>query len=153
MISDFYPLNERNAAYSIYFLGIPLGAAIGFGLGPTIAKKYGWRMAFVILGIPGMIISFFILRMNNPIRGINDKSEKRRLSSSNTNLVASEEKDQEEANNMNNHTTSMTVETKPPKSSICDDLKVLVCNPHYMTATLGLIFINFCMGGLGDWYT
>lgn len=140
MISDFFPLCERNGAYSIYFLGVPLGAAIGFGLGPTIAKMYGWRMAFVILGIPGMITSFLILRLSNPVRGINDIKKKLSLATQSTDA-----RDQEEGNGM--------IQRTEPKTSVIQDIKTLLGNPHLMTATAGLIFLNFCLGGLADWYT
>lgn len=147
MISDFYPKHERNGAYSIYFLAIPLGAGIGFGLGSTIATRYGWRMAFVVLGIPGIIVSFLILRMNNPKRGINDEFE---------NQVTVQQSDKQPITHSESWTGSEKVEKKNESryfEDIIADLKILLSNPHYMTSTAGMICVNFALGGLADWYT
>ena len=72
MVGDFYPEKERNVAYGIYYLAIPLGGAVGFGIGSFCGSLWGWRVAFYICGIPGILASFLILRINNPVRGIND---------------------------------------------------------------------------------
>ena len=73
IISDYYPVSERNVAYGIYFLAIPVGAALGYGIGAILGTAFGWRVAFYIIGIPGLFMGFLILRINDPMTGINDK--------------------------------------------------------------------------------
>ncbi len=74
IISDsFYP-KERARALAVYLLGLPVGALIGILLGGWVAQNYGWRMAFIVVGLPGIvaaIIGRLILR--EPVRGQLDK--------------------------------------------------------------------------------
>lgn len=70
LISDMYPEEERATALSTYALGIPIGAAIGTLLGGWIGEYFGWRMAFMVVGLPGIIVAivvFFTVR--EPPRG------------------------------------------------------------------------------------
>lgn len=70
LISDMYPEEERGTALSTYALGIPIGAAVGTLLGGWIGEYFGWRMAFMVVGMPGIIVAavvFFTVR--EPPRG------------------------------------------------------------------------------------
>lgn len=65
LISDIVPERQRARALSMYSLGIPLGKLIGMALGGIIAQTWGWRSAFVFVGLPGIIlgtIAWFTLR-------------------------------------------------------------------------------------------
>lgn len=73
MIADFFPVIERNLAYGIVALSIPIGGALSFSLGSVIGSLYGWRSAFFAMGIPGIFLSFLMYICNDPIRGINDR--------------------------------------------------------------------------------
>ena len=72
MIFDFYPMKDRQTAFGIYYLAIPVGAALGYVVGGVLASFFGWRWAFVACGIPGIIVACAILGINTPVRGIND---------------------------------------------------------------------------------
>jgi len=61
LITDYTPPQERASALSIYLLGAPLGALIGIAAGGLIADTYGWRMAFLIAGAPGVVLSLVVL--------------------------------------------------------------------------------------------
>ena len=52
MISDFYPYIERNVAYGIYYLAVPVGAALGYGITAALGTAFSWRVAFFAIGIP-----------------------------------------------------------------------------------------------------
>ena len=70
LISDMYPEEERGTALSTYALGIPIGAAIGTLVGGWSGEYFGWRMAFMVVGMPGIIVAivvFFTVR--EPPRG------------------------------------------------------------------------------------
>jgi hypothetical protein len=72
MIADYFPIVERNFAYGILALSIPVGAALGFGAGAVIGSAFDWRVAFYCLGIPSIAASFAIFLVNDPFRGVND---------------------------------------------------------------------------------
>ena len=67
LIPDFFPEERRVSAMSILLVGAPAGSFLGFLLGGHIASIWGWRAAFVIAGIPGIIIALVMaLTMRDP---------------------------------------------------------------------------------------
>ena len=70
MISDYFPANKRSTALGIYSLGIPFGIMFGLFAGGWIDEMFGWRAAFFIVGIPGILIAIlFRFTVKEPIRG------------------------------------------------------------------------------------
>ena len=70
LIADYYPPQKRSAALSIYSFGIPLGAMIGAVSGGWIAEHMSWRIAFFIVGVPGLILAVITkLFLREPARG------------------------------------------------------------------------------------
>ena len=70
MISDYFPANSRSTALGIYSLGIPFGIMFGLFAGGWINEFFGWRMAFFVVGIPGIIIALiFRYTVQEPLRG------------------------------------------------------------------------------------
>ena len=69
LIGDLFPANWRAKALSIFMLGLPVGVALSFAVSGTIAKSYGWRMAFLVAGIPGVICAIAALLIQEPKRG------------------------------------------------------------------------------------
>lgn len=57
IIADYFPSDRRATALSIYSLGIPIGSMIAAVGGGFIATAVGWRMAFVLLGLPGILLA------------------------------------------------------------------------------------------------
>jgi MFS family permease len=73
MISDYFPPKKRSTALSIYSSGIYFGTLIGFMMGGYLNHSLGWRMAFFVLGIPGVIFSLlFYATVKEPRRGATD---------------------------------------------------------------------------------
>ena len=60
ILSDLFPPERRGTALSIYSLGIPLGGGIGALLGGQLGMHYGWRAAFMIVGVPGVLIALLL---------------------------------------------------------------------------------------------
>lgn len=76
LISDLYSRNERARAIGIYSLGVPFGTLFGFLLGGLLAEQYGWRMAFVIVGLPGIFLALLVkLTIREPVRGTSDAED------------------------------------------------------------------------------
>lgn len=53
--------DKINSALALFFSAIPVGAALGYVLGGTMAANFGWRAAFFVGGLPGLILAFFFL--------------------------------------------------------------------------------------------
>jgi len=75
LIGDYFPTEMRGRMLSIWSTGNLFGTAIGLALGGLIADKLGWRWAFYIVGIPGLITAFLIWRVVEPKRGASDTAE------------------------------------------------------------------------------
>lgn len=69
LIGDLYPSDKRAKALSVFMLGLPVGIAISYAVSGSIAHAYGWRAAFYIAGLPGLICTLAILFMREPTRG------------------------------------------------------------------------------------
>ncbi|MEM1113591.1 MAG: MFS transporter [Pseudomonadota bacterium] len=70
MISDYYSPEQRATALSVYSTGIYIGIMFGFLFGGAIADAFGWRMAFFIVGVPGVIFAILLrLTVKEPQRG------------------------------------------------------------------------------------
>jgi MFS family permease len=73
LISDYFPPDKRATALSIYSLGIPIGAAVGTLAGAQIGELYGWRVAFAVVGLPGLALAILVrLTLREPPRGMSD---------------------------------------------------------------------------------
>jgi multidrug resistance protein len=73
VLADFYPERERNRILSIFYIAIPVGAALGYLAGGQMGPLWGWRAPFLICAIPGLIVAalyWFIGR--EPVRGASD---------------------------------------------------------------------------------
>ena len=70
MISDYFPPSSRGTALSFYSMGIYIGVLFGFAAGGWIAENFGWRNAFFVIGIPGILYAFAVLWVvKEPKRG------------------------------------------------------------------------------------
>ncbi|HWZ18600.1 MAG TPA: MFS transporter [Ktedonobacteraceae bacterium] len=127
LLGDFFSKEKRGRILSYWSSGTLLGAAIGFALGGLVADAFGWRYAFFLVGIPGLIAAFFAWRMLEPKRGAFESSE------------GSE------------HDT----ESVPAHGSIGKDfqgsLKILRQIPTYWTLVAALVFSFFTIGGTSFW--
>ena len=55
IISDYFPSGTRGTALGLYNLGPPIGAAMGVAFGASVAAAYSWRLAFVWVGVVGLV--------------------------------------------------------------------------------------------------
>jgi sugar phosphate permease len=70
LISDYFPPKERGVGLAIYSLGVPIGSMVGAGVGGAIAAAYGWRTAFIAVGLPGLLLALVMLVLiREPKRG------------------------------------------------------------------------------------
>ena len=81
LIGDMFPPNWRAKAISIFMLGLPVGVALSFAVSGTVAKEYGWRAAFLVAGLPGVLCTIAVLFLREPKRGaaeLHDIGEQKR---------------------------------------------------------------------------
>ncbi len=69
LISDLFPEEKRARAMSIFMLGLPVGIALSFWVSGTVAQTYGWRAAFFVAGVPGILLAAAAMFIREPARG------------------------------------------------------------------------------------
>jgi MFS family permease len=70
LLSDYFPPTRRSMALTIFSLGAPIGAWFAADVGGAIADRYGWRLVFLALGIPGVLVGILTLAsVGEPRRG------------------------------------------------------------------------------------
>ncbi len=127
LLGDFFSQAKRGRILSYWSAGTLLGAAFGFTVGGFVADALGWRYAFFIVGIPGLIAAFLAWRMLEPRRG----------------AFEGEDGSQGEADTAHVH------------GSIGKDfwgsIKKLRQVPTYWTLVGALVFSFFTIGGTSFW--
>ncbi|MGE0775212.1 MAG: spinster family MFS transporter [Sphingomonadaceae bacterium] len=75
IIADYFPPRQRATALGIYSLGVPVGVVGGALVGGWLAADFGWRAAFVIVGLGGLLIApLILLAVKEPVRGQMDQA-------------------------------------------------------------------------------
>ena len=74
LMSDWFPKEQRARVMSLWGAGSTIGIALGYAGGGYIADALGWRAAFFIAGIPGLLLAFLAFQMREPLRGAVEKA-------------------------------------------------------------------------------
>jgi MFS family permease len=70
LISDYFPAHRRATAFAIYGVGISIGMGLGLFVGGWANELYGWRVAFMIAGLPGVLLALIVrFTIREPRRG------------------------------------------------------------------------------------
>ncbi len=70
IIADYFPADRRSMAMTVFALGAPIGAWLGSDIAGVVSTIHGWRAAFFVLGIPGIILALIIVvTIKEPKRG------------------------------------------------------------------------------------
>jgi len=85
LISDWFPRRLRATALAIYSAGLYVGGGLSLGIGGLIVKRWnqaypqggplglhGWQAAFLIVGIPGLLVALWISTLREPVRGASE---------------------------------------------------------------------------------
>ena len=76
VLADFYPERDRNRILSIFYLAIPVGAALGYLAGGQLGSVWGWRAPFFLCAFPGLVIAALYGWLGRePVRGASDHVE------------------------------------------------------------------------------
>lgn len=71
IVSDIFPPAKRASALAFYSTGVNIGILFGFLLGGWLNEFFGWRVAFMVVGVPGILLAFLVrVTLKEPIRGL-----------------------------------------------------------------------------------
>ncbi len=68
LLADAFPARLRGRVFSVFFAATPVGSALGYVFGGLIDQHYGWRAAFLLAGIPGLLLAALVLGLTDPQR-------------------------------------------------------------------------------------
>lgn len=135
MLMDLYTRDRRARVMSLFYLAMPIGGALGMALGGLIAKHSpawlagtalapyaGWRVAFFVVGLPGLLAAFMALIVPEPVRGTSEGIDAERI------------KEHERA------------------GATWADYHDLMVNSSYTYSVFGMAAYTFAIGGLGFWF-
>lgn len=69
LIGDLVPAHRRARALSIFMMGLPVGVALSYLTSGYVARAWGWRAAFYVAGLPGLLCAVAMLFVKEPPRG------------------------------------------------------------------------------------
>jgi len=121
LIGDLFARSRRNRVLTIFYLAIPLGAALGYGLGGALHAWLGWQAAFRIVGLPGLALALAALALPEPPRGATELAE--------------------EGGGAPAHALPLSAAA----------YWALARNRSYVLNTLGMAMMTFALGGLQFW--
>jgi MFS family permease len=76
LLSDYFPASRRAMALTVFSLGAPIGAWVGYNVAGAVADHYGWRAVFFALGVPGVLAGLAVwLTVREPRRGCLDSGD------------------------------------------------------------------------------
>jgi predicted MFS family arabinose efflux permease len=75
LLADYFPVERRGRVFAIFSAAIPIGSAAGYVLGGVVDHYLGWRAAFFIAGVPGLLLAYLTSRLFDPPRGAQDGAE------------------------------------------------------------------------------
>ncbi len=138
-VADLFHQNVRGRILGVFYLAIPVGSAAGYLLGGYLAPHHGWRFPFYIAAAPGFLLALVVLFLKEPPRGQFDSMKDAELGD---------------------------LLPEGFKGSLVKEFfliillylrklyrltLVLLHNPAFLTATLGMAFMTYCLGGIQVW--
>lgn len=133
LLSDYFPVRQRGRVMAIFFCAIPVGSALGYVVGGLVDKHYGWRAAFFVAGVPGLLLAALCLLLRDPPRGVQDADE---------------------ADDAGETRAAKPLPASPPASMRKNAWAAygrLLHNKPYVLTILGYAAYTFAVGGLAFW--
>jgi MFS family permease len=140
LLTDLYPTNQRGRAFSIQQLLQFVGFGVGIGAGGAIGATLGWRWAFVLVGVPGVVTALLVLRLHEPKRGHGD-----RLSLG----IAVAHDEADEKTPLFDH--GFVTFVGDMARGLRDDVKTIAQIPTLRFVLVGIGVLLFAVQGIGFW--
>jgi MFS family permease len=127
LLSDYFPASQRGRVMAIFFCAIPVGSALGYVVGGLVDSHYGWRAAFFVAGVPGLLLAALCLLLRDPPRGAQDAGT----------------------------APAAAPAARPPRATLRKETWAtygrLMHNRPYVLTVLGYAAYTFAVGGLAVW--
>jgi predicted MFS family arabinose efflux permease len=72
LLADLVPKDARGRATALFMLGLPVGLGLSYAVSGAVAQAWGWRAAFLVAGLPGLVVALLCLTLPEPARGANE---------------------------------------------------------------------------------
>ena len=144
VIADFYGLEQRGKAFSIQqclnYVGLGVGLVIGGALGPLFGGQ-GWRVAFFVSVIPGLLVAWMCWRLPEPRRGTADRAH----------VTKSEQMEVSDEDLGPLFPHGVRVFLFDMVSGLRRDLRVIIGIPTLRFALVGVSTVGFVGTAVGTW--
>lgn len=70
LIADFFEKEKRGSVLSWFYVAIPVGSALGYLLGGVLGQRFGWHYAFLMVGLPGLLVALPLWFLRAPERRV-----------------------------------------------------------------------------------
>jgi MFS family permease len=140
LIADYFPPQRRATALGVFQAAIPLGFALGFVIGGGLAYFFGWRMAFMIVGVPGIITAAIVWRLREPVRGATDEP-------AHATALEEIELDQVET------AAELQVKSGEVQESFVRTAWRILSTRDWILSTAGYTALTFALGAFATWAT
>jgi len=121
ILMDLFPRAVRARVLAVFFLAVPVGAALGLGLGVAFARLTSWQTAFLGVGAPGLLLALVALVLPDPVRGRGEGIDIQRL--------------------------RLHEQVGPSREDYVD----LMVNSSFTYSVFGITFSSFALAGLLYW--
>jgi len=132
LIADYFPPKRRATALGVFQAAIPMGFALGYVIGVVLAHFFGWRLAFMIVGVPGLITASLVWRLREPVRGACD--------------------DPKPADELNDQPQVSAGNSDARESFLRSSWRILRTRDWFL-CTAGYTALTFVLGAFGTWAT
>src|SRR5690242_19254820 len=138
-VADLFTENVRGRILGVFYLAIPVGSAAGYLLGGYLAPHHGWRFPFYIAAAPGFLLAVAVLFLKEPERGQFDSTHDAGMGD----LLPSDFK--------GNRVQEVMLLVWLYVRRLGQIGLVFFKNPAFLTATLGMAFMTYSLGGIQVW--
>ena len=130
VIADLFRPKERGRKLAYFYLAIPMGSALGYLVGGAIGQEHGWRAAFWVAGIPGLVFAVIAWFLPEPRRGGTETGD-----------VVFDKPDPSAK-------VARSLEDAAPMSEAAREV---VSSRAWRANTVGTTLMTFAMGGIAFW--
>jgi MFS family permease len=123
LLADYFDRAELPRAMAIYWMSSPLSTVLAFLVGGWLIEQYGWRLTFILIGLPGILLAILVkFTLREP-----------RLAKEITAGI------------------SVTSESEPTQVSLSIVLKTLWQKPAFRHVAMAYCVFMFFVAGIGVW--